>query len=227
MILTVGNTKGGVGKSTLAINLATALAQHGQDVLLIDGDHEQQTATSFTELRVANHPGAPAYTAVALHGAAIRTQVRQLGSRYQHIIIDVGGHDSVSLRAAFVVSNLVIIPAAPRSFDLWGVDQTVKLVREARELNDNLRALAILNATDAVGSDNQDAVEALADFKDLEISACRLGRRKAFCNASAMGLGILEYADRSAVRAQEEFTALFDSLFPKLTSRPRPQKDHK
>lgn len=215
MICTVANVKGGVGKSTLSINFTIGLVQQGQDVLLIDGDHEQHTATSFTELRVTNHPDAPPYTAVALHGAAIRTQVRQLASRYHQIIIDVGGHDSVSLRAALTVSQLAIIPTAPRSFDLWGVDQTVELLREARELNDDLRALAVLNAADAAGSDNQDTAAALRDYHDIELSPHSLGRRKAFADAAAEGLGILEYSHRNAGRAQEEFTALFHSLFPK------------
>lgn len=48
MILTVGNVKGGVGKTTLAINLAIALTRSGRDALLIDGD-EQGTAAAFTE----------------------------------------------------------------------------------------------------------------------------------------------------------------------------------
>src|SRR4051812_40400989 len=50
MIITVGNIKGGVGKTTLAINLAIARAAEGRDVLLVDGD-EQRTAQTFTELR--------------------------------------------------------------------------------------------------------------------------------------------------------------------------------
>ena len=73
MILAVGNVKGGVGKTTLAVNLAIGLS-HGRDVLLIDGD-EQGTAMAFTELRSAAKEN-PGYTAVALQGAAIRTQVR-------------------------------------------------------------------------------------------------------------------------------------------------------
>ena len=88
MILTVGNTKGGVGKTTLAVNLTVALAIAGLDVLLIDGD-EQGTATAFTELRSSQGPECRIYTAVALHGAAIRTQVRQLRPKYDHIVIDV------------------------------------------------------------------------------------------------------------------------------------------
>lgn len=84
MILAVGNVKGGVGKTTLAVNLAIALARAKRDVLLIDGD-EQGTALAFTDLRTAAK-GTPGYTAVALHGANIRTQVRQLAPKYSDIV---------------------------------------------------------------------------------------------------------------------------------------------
>src|SRR3546814_5718785 len=70
MILAVGNTKGGVGKTTLALNLAVARALAGRDLLLVDGD-EQGTALTFTELR-ADRLGQAGYTAVALTGAALR-----------------------------------------------------------------------------------------------------------------------------------------------------------
>ena len=76
MIVTVGNTKGGVGKTTIAINLTILRAAAGEDVLLVDGD-EQGSATLFSQLR-AEQVGSCGYTAVELHGAAVRTQVRQL-----------------------------------------------------------------------------------------------------------------------------------------------------
>ena len=79
MILAVGNTKGGVGKTTLAVNLAVALALAGRDLLLVDGD-EQGTALTFTQLRI-ERLGQAGYTAVALTGAALRSQVRQLASK--------------------------------------------------------------------------------------------------------------------------------------------------
>ena len=68
MILVVGNTKGGVGKTTLAIHLAIARASTGKDVLLVDGD-KQHTAITFTELRT-EQLGAPGYTTVSLQEAA-------------------------------------------------------------------------------------------------------------------------------------------------------------
>jgi hypothetical protein len=85
------------------------------------------------------------------HGANIRTQVRQLASKYSDIVIDVGGRDTGSLRAALTVADVVLIPVKPRSFDLWGVDQTADLVKEAREINDRLRAITVLNEADPQG----------------------------------------------------------------------------
>ena len=152
MILVLANTKGGVGKSTLAINIAIMRSLGGRDVLLVDGD-EQRTALDFTELR-EQLVGKAGYTAVALHGAALRTQVRQLIPKYDDIVIDVGGRDTGSLRAALTVANAVLIPVQPRSFDIWAVGQIAELVREAREINDTLRALVVLNAADPQGHDN-------------------------------------------------------------------------
>ena len=129
MILTVGNTKGGVGKTTLAVNLAILRAGAGSDVLLVDGD-EQATTTSFTELRNDNL-GQTGYTVVSLSGAALRTQVRQLAPKYDDILIDVGGRDTGSLRAALTVSSTLLIPVQPRSFDLWAIHQIADLVKEA------------------------------------------------------------------------------------------------
>jgi chromosome partitioning protein len=219
MVLTVGNTKGGVGKTTLAVNLTVALALHGLDVLLIDGD-EQGTALAFTELRSKHVNPYPAYTAVALHGAAIRPQVRQLRGKYDHIVIDVGGRDSGSLRAALVVSDTILIPAAPRSFDLWGVDQTADLVLEARELNESLAAIAVLNGADAQGNDNKASQEALSEVVGVTVSPCSIGRRKAFPNAAALGLSVLEYSEpgnpKGIVRARRELSSLVAELFPAI-----------
>ncbi len=208
MILAVGNVKGGVGKTTLAVNLTIALARLGREVLLVDGD-EQATAMEFTELRT-ERAGNPGYTAVALQGAAIRTQIRQLAPKYADVVVDVGGRDTGSLRAALTVADVVLIPVQPRSFDLWGLDQTAELVREAREVNDRLRAVVVLNEADVQGKDNDAAAEAVREVEGLELASVRIVRRKAFPNAAAVGLSVLEYDD---LKAQDELGGLFSLLF--------------
>ena len=210
MILAVGNIKGGVGKTTLAVNLAIVRAAAGRDVLLVDGD-EQRTALTFTDLRT-DLLGEPGYTAVSLQGAALRTQVRQLSGKYDDIVIDVGGRDTGSLRAALTIAETLLIPVQPRSFDIWAVEQVAELVAEARVLNDHLRALVILNAADAQGRDNEDAAAALKEMQGLTFLTMVIGRRKAFPNAAAAGRAVTEHTPKDP-KAIEELANLINALY--------------
>ena len=205
MILVVGNTKGGVGKTTLAVNLAVALALAGRDLLLVDGD-EPGTALTFSQLR-AERLGQAGYTAVALTGAALRSQVRQLASKYDDIIIDVGGRDTGSLRAALTVADTLLVPVQPRSFDVWALDQISALVAEAREINEGLRAVAVLNGAAAQGADNEAALEMIGDIDGIEVLPTSIVRRKAFPNAAAEGRAVIEQSPRDP-KAIDELTAL-------------------
>lgn len=209
-ILIVGSTKGGAGKSTLALNIAVARANQGKQVLLVDGD-EQRTAMTFTDLRV-EEMGQAGYTAVSLIGASIRSQVRQLHAKYDDVIIDVGGRDTGSLRAALTLAGTVLIPVQPRSVDIWALDQMVDLVKEAREINGSLRAVAVLNQADPVGRENGEALEMIAAIPDLELLKVTIGRRKAFSNATGTGRAVTEYPQKDP-KAIEELKQLMDSLY--------------
>ena len=99
MIVVVGGTKGGTGKSTVAANLTVMLAAAGRDVLLVDAD-EQETSTDFTNMRNQTRAEGAGYTCVALTGRAVPTEVRRLAPKYQEIVIDTGGTNAASQRAA-------------------------------------------------------------------------------------------------------------------------------
>lgn len=209
MILTIGNVKGGVGKTTLAVNFAMGRAAKGRDVLLIDGD-EQGTSLTFTELRT-EQTGANDYTAVALSGAAVRSQVRQLAPKYDDIIIDVGGRDTGSFRAALTVTDILLVPVQPRSFDVWALDQVTALIEEARSIHD-LKAYSVLNAADPVGRDNAEAAEALREYPALDYIDTPIVRRKAFPNAAALGRSVFENTPRDQ-KAIDELGALMAFVY--------------
>ena len=73
MIVVAGGTKGGSGKTTVAINLAIMRALQGYDVLLVDAD-DQESATDFTVLRT-ERLGSSGYTSIKLTGPAVRTDI--------------------------------------------------------------------------------------------------------------------------------------------------------
>jgi chromosome partitioning protein len=109
MIVCIGGIKGGTGKTTVATNLACIAAGQGSDVLLVDAD-EQESAYDFTMLRKEYHPDAKTYTCIKLTGKAVRSEILQLKSKYDHIIIDTGGRETTSQRAALSVSNILLVP---------------------------------------------------------------------------------------------------------------------
>jgi chromosome partitioning protein len=213
MILTVGNTKGGVGKTTLALNIAIARALAGREVWLIDADRQ---GTAQTAVSIRSEAGQIPGIACAQYpdGQTLRSQVQQQASKWEDIIIDAGGRDSTALRAALVLSDVLLVPFQPRSYDVWALDDIAGLVDEARSVRDGLTVYAVLNCADpgTASTDNDEAAAAVADVPQFTYLDTPIRRRKAFSSAGGMGLSVLESRppDRKAI---EELTALVRILF--------------
>lgn len=213
MILTVGNTKGGVGKTTIAVNIAIARALAGRDVWLIDGDRQGTAQTAISIRADAGHlPGIAC--ASYPDGQTLRAQVQQQSSKFDDIIIDAGGRDSTALRAALILSDVLLVPFQPRSYDVWALDDIAQLVDEARSVRDGLRCYAVLNCADPgeTSTDNIEAAAAVADVPQFEYLHTPLRRRKSYSNAAGQGLSVLEFkpSDKKAI---EELNSLINILF--------------
>ena len=211
MIVTVGNTKGGVGKTTIALNLAIARALQGRDVWLIDGDR-QGTAQTAVTIR-AEEGKLPAISCAHYpDGPTLRAQVKQTSKKFDDVIIDAGGRDSTALRAALSLSDVLVIPFAPRSLDVWALNDIDSLIREVMSERDGLRVLAMLNNADPQGHDNEEAASAVADFPSMEYVATPIRRRKPIANAAGQGMSVLEYSPKDP-KGIEEMTALVNAVF--------------
>ena len=210
MIYTVGGIKGGSGKTTIATNLAVMLYRAGRDVLLVDAD-DQETATDFTYWRNETLPEGAGYTAIQLADNAVRTEILKLKDKYDDIVIDTGGRDTTSQRAAIAVSDVYIVPFIPRSFDMWTLEKVTRLIEEMMPANPSLKSVAVLNRLDPRGADNDDAKEFLKDSPTLSVLEATLGHRKIYANAASKGMGVVEYKPGDD-KAIQEIEKVFNSI---------------
>jgi chromosome partitioning protein len=210
MIYTIGGIKGGSGKTTIATNLAVFLASKKRDILLVDAD-DQESSSDFTAFRNQALQGVLDYTAVKITGSDLNGQVKRLAEKYDDVIIDVGGRDTVSQRSALTVSQIALFPFAARSFDIWTLNKVNALLNEILPFNSSLLSLTFINKADSRGNHKDDAAELLMSSERLVFLDTPLGNRIAFGNAAAEGLGVIELkpADEKAVT---EFTALYKGI---------------
>lgn len=208
MILIVGNTKGGVGKTTLALQLALARAIAGRDVLLIDADRQASAQDAVSIRAEAGH--VPALPCVAFpEGKVLRQQLGLLAGKHGDTIIDAGGRDSEALRVGLVRADVLLVPVQPRAVDVWALRDIAELVDRAQESRADdgrapLRALAVLNLADpGANADTDDALAALAAYPQLVPVPATIRRRKAVANAMAHGLALGELAPRDAKACAE------------------------
>ncbi|MBL4748173.1 MAG: AAA family ATPase [Magnetovibrio sp.] len=130
-IITIGGEKGGVGKSTVATNVSVVLAQAGKDVLLINTD-AQDTIGSWAAIRAEDHANKHVVHTASLHGKTVSKEILDFSERYDVVVVDAAGNDSVEQRQAMAVSDALIIPIRPTAFDTWTLDTVEDLVGQPR-----------------------------------------------------------------------------------------------
>lgn len=211
MIYVLSGIKGGSGRSTISEHLTVWLARQGADVLLVDAD-EQGTASDFTAWREHTLDGQVGYTLVQLIGANLRKQVETMRPKYDHIVIDTGGRDTTSQRAALIVADAALIPIQPRSHDVWTLSKLTEMLSEIQASRiEPLVVHSFLNRADITSADNREAAEALASMPELGFVPHAIKNRKAYPNAGAKGLAVfeMEAPDKKAV---DEIDALFNHI---------------
>lgn len=218
MIVSVGNTKGGVGKSTAAVQIAIALARKNRRVLIINGDRQKSALYAIAARQAAGV--LPEVSCVLCNeGDELEQLLNKQASDFDDVIIDVGGRDSSAFRAALVHCELLYVPTQPRAFEDWALEDLTLLLdqataaRQALKLSP-LRVLAGLSLADhgSIAADNEDAKKSLMSLPQVTFVDAPLRRRKAFWYSVAQGLSVAELkpVDRKAVA---ELDHLMKTLF--------------
>jgi chromosome partitioning protein len=217
MIVIVGNTKGGTGKTTLAVQIALARQIAGRAVLLVDADRQGSAQNAATMRAEAGRMPLLACVQLA-DGRQLRAQLSPLAGKHDDTIIDAGGRDNEALRIALLRSDLLLVPVQPRAVDVWALSDIADLIDRAQEAREDegrprLRVLAVLNLADP--GDNRDStetIEALTGFPQFTLAAAIVRRRKAIANAMAHGLAVSEQQLRDP-KAAEEIEQLVSNVF--------------
>ena len=127
-VFLVGGEKGGTGKSTVATNLALMAALMGHDVILLDSDKQASSAKFISHRNDRGYKPTP--PCVQIRGKYLHSEIENLAARYEIVIIDSGGRDSVELRAAMASPSVkcMVSPLQPSEFDLETLSTMDELV---------------------------------------------------------------------------------------------------
>ena len=203
MIYSVVNTKGGVGKTTTAVHLASMLATQGK-TLLIDGD-PQASAASWAAWRREKPTYNPSPTTICLAAKAILSEGKVLANGFESIVVDAGGRDSVGLRSALLLAQKAIIPIGASNLDAAALTDLMSVVELARDYNPDLDVRVLLTRVDPR---TKDATEMLAFLteQNLAIFKTKVCERVAFRRAIGEGAIVHELGrDQAAIIEMDAF----------------------
>lgn len=220
MIVVIGGEKGGTGKSTLACNLSVLRSRAGRDVLLLDTD-KQGSAAAFAAIRAEGgvEPRISCLQKFCAPGVkecarALLQEIKDLSTRYQDIIIDVGGRDSAEFRTSLVVANRVYVPVQASQFDILTLDKVNEIIAQARGLNTELEAYILINraSTNPSVSEAADAADFIADLSEVKAARSVVRERISFRHATRDGKAVTEASNQDA-KACAELIALYEEIF--------------
>jgi chromosome partitioning protein len=204
MIISFLNQKGGVGKTTLAVHLAMALALRGSRVLLVDAD-PQGSALDWSASRQAE----PRFPVIGLPTKNLHREVQAHIPNYDDIIIDGPPRVNELARAAMMAADVVLVPVQPSPYDVWAAKEITDLLREAAVFKPNQKSAFVINRKIVNTAIGRDVAQALADYPYPVLTAT-ISQRVAFAESAAQGSTVLELDPKGS--AAMEMNALTDEI---------------
>ena len=205
MIYAMTNSKGGVGKSTLAVHLAVWLKEQGARVALVDSDvqgsssvwlHEVDSDLKILRLQTPDD---------------VLDQIPRIQPEFDHLIVDGPAGLSEVTRTILLVADVTFLPCGPSVLDLRAANDAIRAVRQVQRIRDGLpQAVLVPNKLQI---QYRLSIEFLETARSLEIPASSgLRLRQAYADAAGQGTVVWRMGTRSAVDAATEIQTLFKEL---------------
>ena len=193
-VIAIAQRKGGAGKSTVAANLATALAESGHRVGLLDIDPQRSLARWDQQRGESKKARALHFEAPT--GWRLPATLERLKREQDFLLLDTAPHDDTDARLAIRGADLVLVPLQPSAADLWSMDATLDLAKQERR-----PVRLLLNRVPAAGKLREEIEGQLRDRR-LPVLDAVLGNRTAYAQAFKAGLGVVEAAPRGPVAVE-------------------------
>lgn len=206
VIALVGN-KGGAGKTTLAVNLASALARNASTVVF-DSD-PQGSVLQWQAIAGRERDPVVVDTAGDLEGIFART-----AHEYGHVVIDCP--PSVHARqthTALALSDVALVPVQPSPLDLWATVHIENAIEQARQANSRLKAMLVINQLESRTTLSRIMREALAELA-LPAARTPVCRRAVYRASVLEGKSVLDMGRRGSAAAAE-----IQNLLSEVTTR--------
>lgn len=199
--------KGGIGKSTIACNIAVKAIKSGKNTLVVDGD-PQGSSMGFRAIRETEDLKAVSITQPTIH------QDIEAFNNFDLVIVDAGGRDNTLLRSAIMAAanGILIIPVLPSAYDIWATEDTFKILSEARVYK-QIKAYAVFNRTiqnTKVAKEAHEELNKLLTKYDIESLNTILYNRVDYSQSIGEGQGVIEYKPDG--KAAEEINELYNEI---------------
>lgn len=214
MIIAVTNLKGGVGKSTVAQNLAVCFAHAGKKVCILDTDLKQRTSMRWAGERAENLP--PVIVS-GVEEKQLTQQAEALKKIYDVIIIDGRPDLAILATKTIAISDVVVVPITAKSADIWSLQNFMEWYERVSEevlliTGKQIKAFLMLNMYKGNRSITKDIEQYLSELS-IELLDNRLADRASYIEAMTLGMGVFEYPKDA--KAKEEMKRVFEEIIHK------------
>ncbi|HGJ5878366.1 MAG TPA: AAA family ATPase [Arsenophonus nasoniae] len=200
MIILFGSQKGGVGKSTLCVNIAGYLSSIGKNLIIVDAD-DQGSVMSWYNNRNENLTHIPVISA----SGNIKNTLIEQNKHYDYVICDSAGRDSKELRTGLLASDIFISPMKPSQMNLDTISHITEVFTEAKDWNEKIKGFLLLNmcSTNLFIKEANQAAEALLEFPQFLLTKNRIFDRKIYRDTWAESITVID-ADNEKAKTEIE-----------------------